>query len=258
MNLVDQIIWQVMRKELTNPLTSPTNPCYNQNVRKLKIEKEKYMKNIALIYRGQKNHGIFNSIHASHRLINATIEQYKSNYKHCQELFSLHVYCLDKKNQLRFDRFLERNKIDLVYVHEEEKEFISQLNSYNVEYLTFTRSDFVTRHSASYTYVVEYEYTLIDELISGEKQKHGKVKRYSYSMGEITQHEIYKCDEKKYEKGYYKSEQEAMVAYVKYLEEWKRKEEKKLEDVIKISKNKIKEISVKINKFNKMIEKENE
>lgn len=214
------------------------------------------MKNIALIYRGLQNHGIFTSVHASHRLISATMEQYKSNYHDCQSLFNLHIYCLDKKNQLRIDRFIERNNIDTVYIHEEEKSTIESLLRLCVATLTFTRSDFVTRHKYPYSYVVEYEYTLIDELITGEKNKHGKITKYKYGMGEITKYEIFKCDEKKYDKKhYFDSEKEAMVAYVKYLEDWKLKEEKSLEDMIKNQKKKIKEISVNINKYYKILSK---
>lgn len=197
------------------------------------------MKNIAVMYRGQ---------HSSHRLLNATLSQYDANYMGCQSRITIFPYCIDKVNQLRLDRFLIRNEISLVYVHAEEKDMIEKLKELNVDFLTFTRSDFCERRSYGYTYVVDYDYTFIKELITSEKQGYGKIKKYKFSMDKLVESDIFTCDEFKYSH-YFDSEKQALSAYINELEKSRDNAEKRLVDYIASEKKRIKQLSVKINSY---------
>lgn len=199
------------------------------------------MKNVMLIYKPK---------HASHRLINATISQYDCNYNDCKSHITIYPYCIGKENQLRFDRFVERNKIDVIYIHEEEKEFLEKVKETGVEFYTYTRADFCDRKSYGWSYEVTYNYTLINELVNNEKLKSGKITKYKMSMGKLIKTDVFSVDEHKY-KHYSDSEKEALNVYIIELEKMNRNAEKELQDYIKYKNKSIEETRVKINKYKK-------
>ena len=199
------------------------------------------MKNVMLIYKPK---------HASHRLINATMSQYDADYNDCKSHITIHLYCIDKANQLRLDRFIERNNIDIIYIHEEEKEFCEKIKEFGIEFYTYTRSDFCDRKSYGWSYEVTYNYTLIDELVNNEKLKSGKVTKYKISMDNLIKTEVFSVDEHKY-KQYSDSEKEALGKYILELEKMNVNAEKELKEMIKFKNKKIEETRVKINKYKK-------
>ncbi len=201
------------------------------------------MKNIMIVYKPQ---------HASHRLVNATMSQYESNYMDSKSFIKIFPYCIGKTNQLRLDRFIEKNQINLVYIHVEENDEIEKIKQFGVEVLTYTRSDFVNVYDPKWSYKTEYNYTLINELLNCEKQKYGKKIKYKMSMDKMIITEIFSVDEKKYN-AYYDTEEQAKIAYIIELKKMKDNKEKQLESYIKYTKKEIENLAIKINKLNKEV-----
>jgi hydroxymethylpyrimidine pyrophosphatase-like HAD family hydrolase len=167
-----------------------------------------------------------------------------------KSFIKIHPYCIGKVNQLRLDRFIERNQINLVYIHAEQTEEIENIKQLGIEVLTYTRSDFVDIYAPKWSYKTEYNYTLINELLNSEKQKYGKKTKYKMSMDKMITTEIFAVDEKKYE-SYCDTEEQAKIAYIIELKKMKDNKEKQLESYIKYTKKEIENLAVKINKLNK-------